>query len=94
VEGTYLKFVWGDHEIFCREQNPISVFSRYPLFIVWTPGQCVGSIRVSGLWNDFKIESGQEYGPSSLAAGENLFSSEILEVCMVGEDLCLVFVAL
>jgi hypothetical protein len=58
----------------------------YPLFKIWTPGQCICLVIGAGFVNESEVEFGEKQGPACLAVRELLFGLEIDEVIVVCPD--------
>jgi len=73
-----LECIWHKQEFIHCEQDLISIFRCYPLFIIWTPGQSIGFIEFAWFRDDNEVICGQEEGPSQLSTCERLFCGKIL----------------
>ncbi len=58
----------------------------YPLFMIWTPGQCIRLVLNTRFVDDDELESQKEEGPLGLSSGKFLLRLKINQICMVGPD--------
>jgi hypothetical protein len=85
VHGYWVSRVYG--KIFVCQKHALLGFVRmYPLFKIWTPGQCICFVIQTGFMNESEVEFGKEQGPACLVTREALFGAEIDEVIMVFPD--------
>ncbi len=62
------------------------IITRYPLFMIWMPGQCIRLVLNTRLVDDDELESQEEKGPLGLSLGKLLLCHKIDQIRMVGPD--------
>jgi hypothetical protein len=70
----------------CQKHALLGFVRMYPLFKIWTPGQCICLVIGARFVNKSEVEFGKEQGPACLVARELLFGVEVDEVIVVCPD--------